>query len=179
LIAQSAEIRGKITASTFEGGTITGALIRTALTGDRIELTPDGFNFFDSGNAIRVSLGTNQVAGISGHTYYNSNRQSQGLIYAVSNELHVIGNSGLRLGASFGRISFQGALDFNSAPTVYGFTVDKVEGLSSRLSTIDSSLSGKANTSESGYNLTFDTVSRNLKMFSKSGALLAQVNIPK
>lgn len=40
-------------------------------------------------------------------------------------------------------------------------------------------LLGKANVSEAGYNLVFDDTTRNLKMYSKSGTLLAQVNIPK
>lgn len=39
-------------------------------------------------------------------------------------------------------------------------------------------LAGKANVSEAGYNLIFDNTTRNLKMYNKSGGLLAQVNIP-
>ena len=39
-------------------------------------------------------------------------------------------------------------------------------------------LVGKANVSEAGYNLVFDNTTRNLKMYNKSGGLLAQVNIP-
>ncbi|WP_438351568.1 hypothetical protein ACP8HI_13555 [Paenibacillus sp. FA6] len=39
-------------------------------------------------------------------------------------------------------------------------------------------LDRKASASESGYNLAFDNATRNLKMFSRTGDLLAQVNIP-
>lgn len=39
-------------------------------------------------------------------------------------------------------------------------------------------LQNKANAHEAGYNLTFDSQSRNLKMWSKGGQLLAQVPIP-
>jgi len=39
-------------------------------------------------------------------------------------------------------------------------------------------LAGKASVSEAGYNLVFDNTTRNLKMYNKSGGLLAQVNIP-
>ncbi|MNW19621.1 hypothetical protein D3C71_2196880 [compost metagenome] len=44
---------------------------------------------------------------------------------------------------------------------------------------LQSELNSKANASESGYNLVFDNTSRNLKLFSRTGGLLAQVNIPK
>lgn len=170
---------GEIIGSYIQGADILGSKIRTAASGDRIELDPNGFTFYDNNNARRVTLGTNQVAGISGHTYYNTSGQSQGLIYANSSELDVIGNNNLRLGASFGRTYLQGAIDFNSASIVYGFTISKVEGLSSKLDSMEGNISSKANLSEAGYNLTFDQSSRNLKLYSKTGALLAQVNIPK
>lgn len=44
--------------------------------------------------------------------------------------------------------------------------------------TLQDTLDTKANVSESGYNLTFDPTTRNLKMWGKDSTLLAQVNIP-
>lgn len=101
---------GEIIGSYIQGADILGSTIRTASSGERIVLDPYGFEFFDSYNARRVTLGTNPGAGISGHTYYNSSGQSQGLIYAISNEMHVIGNNNLRLGTNFGTTFIQGSL---------------------------------------------------------------------
>lgn len=118
--AVGAEFSGDISASVITGGIIEGAVmigntIKTASSGERIELTPFGFNFYDEYNARRVSLGTNQVANISGHTYYNGSNQSQGLVYASLEELHVMGSNNLRLGALYGRTYLQGEIE--SLPT--------------------------------------------------------------
>lgn len=45
--------------------------------------------------------------------------------------------------------------------------------------TLQNALDEKAEVSQAGYNLTFDSSTRNLKMYSRNGLLLAQVNIPK
>lgn len=109
------EFKGKIIGSEIVGSDLLGNRIRTAETGDRIELDQDGFVFFDSGNRRRVTLGTNYEAGISGHTYYNSSGSSQGLVYASSDELHVIGVNGMLLRALSGSIVVQGVIDFRGA----------------------------------------------------------------
>lgn len=118
--AVGAEFSGDISASTINGGdiygsyiegaSIMGSSIRTAPNGERIELDPFGFRFYDDFNSRRVELGTNPQANISGHTYYDSSSQSQGLIYAANSELHVIGNNNLRLGTNFGTTYLQGSL---------------------------------------------------------------------
>ncbi|MDR0270997.1 MAG: phage tail protein [Paenibacillus sp.] len=141
LVANSADIRGRITASTFDGGTITGAKIRTAVTGERIELTPEGFVYYDNSNAVRVTLGTNNIGGISGHTYYNSYGQPLGLIYATSSELHVIGNRNLLLGTnSGGTVSIQGQVNFTSSVTGLNLSIDQVSGLQSQLFSLQSQI---------------------------------------
>lgn len=127
------EIRGsEIYGSYIEGGEILGSSIRTATNGERIELDPFGFRFYDDFNARRVELGTNPQANISGHTYYDTSSQSQGLIYAANSELHVIGNNNLRLGTNFGttylqgslvdsvadRFQFRGVVDFTNATVI-------------------------------------------------------------
>lgn len=113
------EIRGSdIYGSYIEGAEILGSTIRTANTGERIELDPFGFRFYDEYNARRVELGTNPQANISGHTYYNTSSQSQGLIYATDNELHVMGSNILRIGALTDRIIVQGVIDFSNAQVI-------------------------------------------------------------
>ncbi|MGC6586531.1 hypothetical protein ACPV3A_16385 [Paenibacillus sp. Dod16] len=101
---------GEIVGSYIEGADILGSSIRTATNGERIELDPFGFRFYDDFGARRVELGTNPQANIAAHTYYNNNGQSEGLIYATNGELHVIGNNNLRLGTNFGTTFMQGSL---------------------------------------------------------------------
>ncbi|MNI80923.1 hypothetical protein D3C73_1374930 [compost metagenome] len=50
--------------------------------------------------------------------------------------------------------------------------------ISSNRIVVASELANKADASAAAYNLAFDTTTRNLKMYSKTGALLATVNIP-
>lgn len=135
--AVGAEFSGDISASTITGGDIfgsyiegadiLGSTIRTAASGERIVLDPYGFEFFDSFNALRVTLGTNPQANISGHTYYNESSQSQGLIYAIDSQLHVIGTNDLFMRALYGQTIFQGSISFRD--TIVDFTNATVIGL--------------------------------------------------
>lgn len=137
---------GDIIGTNIQGADILGSKIRTAASGDRIELDRDGFVFYDAGNARRVTLGTNQVANISGHTYYNSSGQSQGLIYAISNELHVIGNNNLLLAANNGLVTFQGPAYFTGSVSGLRLSIDQVEGLSSRLAALEYAINNHTHT---------------------------------
>lgn len=155
MVAESGEFRGNIRASTIDGGTINGtnitgadilgSRIRTASYGERIELDPDGFVFYDIYNARRVTLGTNPGPNISGHTYYNSSGQSQGLIYAIDYELHVIGNYGLRLGSSSGITNLQGSVHFSNGSSVTGLSISSISGLQSELSSLRSQIDSLRN----------------------------------
>ncbi|WMT39747.1 hypothetical protein RE628_20475 [Paenibacillus sp. D2_2] len=157
MIAVGAEFSGTISASVITGGQINGTnitgadilggRIRTATSGDRIELDPDGFKFYDSGNRVRVALGTNQVAGISGHTYYNSSGQSMGLIYSSSSELAVIGNRDLRVGTNSGGITYlQGSIQFTNGTAVSGLSISSISGLQAELNSIRSLISNHTHT---------------------------------
>ncbi|OMF70518.1 prophage endopeptidase tail family protein [Paenibacillus glucanolyticus] len=126
--AVGAEFSGDIRASTINGGdiygsyiegaSIMGSSIRTAPNGERIELDPFGFRFYDDYGARRVELGTNPQANISGHTYYNSNGQSEGLVYASDGQLHVIGANGLLMRAYNSGVIFEGVVDFSNATVI-------------------------------------------------------------
>ncbi|MET1173769.1 polymer-forming cytoskeletal protein [Paenibacillus amylolyticus] len=131
---------GEIIGSYIQGADILGSRIRTAASGDRIELVPDGFTFYDSGNARRVTLGTNPSANISGHTYYNSSGQPQGLIYAVSSEMHVIGNNGLLVGATSGRTVMQGQVHFSGSVTGLALEISQINGLPNQLQSIQNQI---------------------------------------
>ncbi|WFR64210.1 polymer-forming cytoskeletal protein [Paenibacillus amylolyticus] len=131
---------GEIIGSYIEGADILGARIRTAASGDRIELAPSGFVFYDSGNARRVTLGTNQSAGISGHTYYNASGQSQGLIYANSNELAVFGNNGLRLGSTSGTTTLQGSVNFTGNVSGLNLGINQIDSLPGQLQSLQNQI---------------------------------------
>ncbi|MGG1879357.1 phage tail protein [Paenibacillus cisolokensis] len=153
MYAGNGRFRGNIEASIITGGRINGteivgASIKTALTGERIELDPFGFVFYDSLNARRVTLGTNPSANISGHTYYNAWSQSQGLIYASDYELHVIGTNSIRIGANAGTISLQGAVHFNNGSSVTGLVISigQISGLRGQLDSLQSQIDALRNT---------------------------------
>lgn len=131
---------GEIIGSYIQGADILGSRIRTAASGDRIELDPNGFTFYDSGNARRVTLGTNPSANISGHTYYNSSGQSQGLIYANSSELAVIGNNGLRLGSTSGITVLQGAVQFTGSVSGLFLGIGQINGLPGQLQSLQNQI---------------------------------------
>ncbi|MGG4196103.1 hypothetical protein ABEW50_21905 [Paenibacillus jamilae] len=138
------EFSGTISASTINGGTINGstiigASIKTAVSGGRIELDPNGFMFYDNSGRQRVKLGWNQAADISGHTYYNSSGSPIGIVYAITEEMHVIGNRDLRLGAS-GTIFLQGSVHFTNGSSVTGLDIGigQISGLRSLLDSLQS-----------------------------------------
>lgn len=132
---------GEIIGSYIQGADILGSKIRTAASGDRIELDPNGFTFYDSGNARRVTLGTNPSANISGHTYYNASGQSQGLIYAKSSELAVIGNNGLRLGSTAGVTTLQGVVQFTNGNVIgLNLGISQINGLPDQLQSLQNQI---------------------------------------
>ncbi|BFH60753.1 hypothetical protein [Paenibacillus azoreducens] len=131
---------GEIIGSYIEGADILGSRIKTAAYGDRIELDRDGFVYYDSSNSRRVALGTNTMGGISGHTYYNSSGQPLGLIYALSNDLAVIGNRSLLLAANGGLIYLQGTVQFTGSVIGLNLGIGQISGLESRLAAIEYAL---------------------------------------
>ncbi|GAV13230.1 hypothetical protein [Paenibacillus sp. NAIST15-1] len=138
------DFSGTITASTINGGTINGTTIigssiKTAVSGGRIELSPDGFLFYDNNGRQRVKLGWNSQADISGHTYYNTSGSPMGIVYAITEEMHVIGNRDLRLGAS-GTIYLQGPVNFNSSVSGLRLGISEIIGLRDKLDSLQSQL---------------------------------------
>ncbi|MEX3616476.1 phage tail spike protein [Paenibacillus glucanolyticus] len=108
---------GQIYGTYIEGADILGSRIRTRAYGSRVELDVDGMEFYDDNDVRRVTLGTHPGANISGHTYYNNYGQSQGLIYAIDDALHLIGTNELFL-RGHGKITVQGVIDFSDATVI-------------------------------------------------------------
>lgn len=111
-----------INGAEIEGGTITGALIRTDVSGQRIEIDEDGFRSYDSGNDVRVALGINTEAGISGFVFYNSSGVYQGQVYSTENSFHIIADDELFL-HGFGSVLVQGNTTFDHDVTFEGNVV--------------------------------------------------------
>lgn len=164
LQAASGSFSGTITASSIQGGTIdgttiTGALIRTAASGTRIEFNSTGkllaayyddYNFiainplFGSGPAIEYYYGGSRIASIAN----------------VSTSLWV--TAGYELVLNGPRVSLSG-----------GFS-----SLYSGSLSLQSALNGKLDAgAQRAINLTYDSTTKNLKLWDAGGGLLATVNI--
>lgn len=138
---------GTLNAATINGGIITGATIQTAAAGERIVLSPDGFKYHDMAGRLRVTLGTNDEVDISGFTFRNASQQSMGLIYAISDELHLMGNRDLRVGTnSGGTVTLQGPVYFTNGSSITGLSIASIDGLQSELSYIRSLIANHTHT---------------------------------
>jgi len=102
---------GSISASTINGGTITGALIRTTASGTRIELSSSGnllAAYFDDNNYIAI----NPLFGSGPAFQFFRNGSMIGSIVMNANDIWInsSGNIGLNTG---GTVTFSGASDWS------------------------------------------------------------------
>lgn len=142
MIANSAEIRGRIIASSFEGGdviggVITGATIRTSQPGrKRLELKSDYADL-------------EMYSGISGNT----------LVFAIQDMIedaqvffnrdgYVYANRNLRLGAGGSAIYLQGNVAFSPGASVTGLnlSISDISGLQSELNSLRSLINNHRHT---------------------------------
>ncbi len=165
-----------ITAAVINGGQINGAQI----TGGSITSNTD----ININRDIRV--GNNIYLGLTGQTndrriefvdsgpyrsyigFTNATKQLE--VYAA-NDIRI--NSGLN-------VSLNAAYDVNvnANRVIIPFNTYLGSASSSNRLVMQADLGGKANVEDAGYNLTFDTSTRNLKMYNRYGDLMAQVHIP-
>ena len=163
---------GNLNAATFNGGRIIGAEIMTSLSSyPRSEMSSSDRMF-----SVWASSGRGIIMGAyggSGGSYlsFRDGGSSADFYYTDSSGLYIQSRSDL---------SFDGSGDVDFYQSGY-INVYSWSDLRSRTNgeSLQSALNDKADVSDAGYNLAFDSVSRNLKMFSRYGDLLAQVNIPK
>lgn len=167
-----------ITAGTINGGTINGAqIIGGSITSNTdINVTRD------------VRVGNSIFLGLTGQTndrriefvdsgpyrsYIGFTDQTKQLEIYSANDLRL--NSGLDVTISAMRATLPNDSYLGSAAPSRKIVVQS--DLANKADR--SELTDKADRSAAGYNLVFDSSSRNLKMFSATGGLLATVNIPK
>ncbi|NUU58976.1 phage tail protein [Paenibacillus agri] len=151
VVARSITLTGLIEASKMEysdivAGTITGAKIRTSVTGARFEVDETGWRTFDSSGSRRIGIYASSGHNMSAITFDQSNGELSGLINGGDGlfEVRSSGNSDLFLSALTNTIFFQGQLNFAAAYSASGFKLEYVSGLRAELDSIWSALAGKA-----------------------------------
>ncbi|OMD31371.1 hypothetical protein [Paenibacillus odorifer] len=171
LVGVDGNFSGNITASHISGSIVTGGTVRTSADGERIEITPTGLRSYDSNGVRRVSIANDGRGNYGGVGFWGSGGTELAGMYTEDNFSFLYAVGALQIFSFSDRVFFSSNVDFTTA-NAYGLKISSVEDL-------QTTLNSKANASESGYNLVFDNTSRNLKLFSRTGGLLAQVNIPK
>lgn len=170
LQAASGSFSGAITASSISGGTVTGALIQTSASGyPRAEMSSSNKVFSvaaSASNRVEMTSAGYPIAGV-GLSFLNGGQASS---ISANSGLYVYGDPTITMEAMniFLR-GYNGAYvsrwsDFRSEET--GTSIQ------SELNALTGLINGSA------VNMTFDPASRNLKLWSRGGSLLAQVNIP-
>ncbi|WP_223068107.1 hypothetical protein [Paenibacillus caui] len=173
MYAGNGTFRGSITS----GSTITGALI----TGGRITSDTD----INITRDIRV--GNNIYLGLTGqtndrriefvdsgpyHSYIAFTDATKQLEVYAANDLRITSGLDVTISAMRATLPYDAYLGSSASSNKIAVAAD----LASKADIAD--LAAKADRSEAGYNLAFDTATRNLKMYSATGSLLATVNIP-
>lgn len=144
--AVGANFSGSITASTItgtniNGGTITGSLIRTAVSGRRVEIDTNGFRSYDSNGRTRIQIATTDDAAAAAIIFRDANGTSVGEInsYQNSGVLTMYGNSIIIGSNSTGNpIRMQGAVTFGGS--VYGLDISDVSGLQNQLTELQNKI---------------------------------------
>ncbi|WP_018755211.1 phage tail spike protein [Paenibacillus terrigena] len=133
---------GNVTAQgEITGGTITGALIRTAASGQRIELDASGLYAKDSSNRIRVSIAQSGKYGVAGVELSDESGSFRGGVYGVYEGLYLEAPKMMNLYSP--RIAMNGFVDFGNA-SVSGISKSSITGLDTELTSIRLQIDGKA-----------------------------------
>lgn len=150
MVAESAEIRGAIRSSTFDGGTITGALLRTAANGRRIEIDVEGFRSYDSRNQTRIRITTTSDDAASAIIFYGSGGRAAGEINSYANNgwltiyseaLSIGSNSTANPISIQGETTFNGRVNFRYGVTGMNLSISDIANLSTRLEYLQSQIS--------------------------------------
>lgn len=183
VIARSITLTGKIEQSTMESSTITGGLLRTAASGQRIEIDVSGLRAIGSSGLKRISIEQSGTYGVAGIEFRDQNGVFRGILAALDDGFYVQSSSRVNIAANVVHVNgimtdFFNSVDFSSA-SVSGLSQSSISGLQGELSSIRSLVNDKPSRSQTATNMSFDTTSRNLKLYSVNGDTLATVNIPK
>jgi hypothetical protein len=182
---------GSITAST-----ITGSAIQTSGSTRHIILDTNGLRSFDGNGTRRISIDTDDHFGTQELRFYGAGGSKSGVVSGSNGQLNVAasGSSSLLVLAG-SNIVLGGDADVEDFPVTRTIAVSSsvstfdfsnvnvvnltaLDSLEADVTALSAALSGKADRSTAPTNMTFDPATRNLKLFSVTGAQLAIVNIP-
>lgn len=161
---------GNITAQgEIKGGIVTGATIRTAASGRRVELDTRGFRAIDNSGRSRITIATDSDEGISGLAFFDPAGSWQGQLIGTSSNMSLTARDGLYLSGGTGTITLGSRVTFTN-----GIEMGVINGL-------NSALEGKAsvNHTHSQYaaGMAYDPGTKNLKLYNQSGTQIASVNL--
>lgn len=148
MVAESGEFRGNIKASTFEGGTITGALIRTSASGRRIEVDASGLRSYDGSGRNRITIGTGSDSGVAAIVFNGAGGGYAGEINAYQNNGLTIFSENLIIGSNNtsnpismqGATTFAGPVQFRSSVSGISLGIGDISGLRSQLDSLQSQI---------------------------------------
>ncbi|MFF2015012.1 phage tail protein [Paenibacillus sp. NPDC058177] len=132
----------RVVGNEIEGGTITGALIRTAPDGQRVELDINSFRSVDSGGKTRVSISQSGKYGVAGTEYFDGAGIYKGGVYGIDDGFYIDAPSYMNLYAPV--VAFNGNVRFDNAISVSGIRIESITGLQSALNGLGEGLTGKA-----------------------------------
>jgi hypothetical protein len=136
---------GNITAQgEITGGTLTGALIRTAASGQRIEVSSPGLKAIDNVGRTRISISQSGRYGVAGTEYFDNNGAFQGIIAGLDDGFYIEAGQRINIYASLidfnggttdfmTNVDFSSNVDFTFADSVTGLTMSSISGLLSAL----------------------------------------------
>ncbi|RUS41841.1 hypothetical protein ELR57_27725 [Cohnella sp. AR92] len=164
-------IGGTINGSSITGGTITGSLIRTSSDGTRIELSATN-NLLTAYYNSNYYISINPLYGGGPGIQFFNNGNNVGNIYMSSNGLW-IGADNLFL--SVGSTTIQGGWSQLKIPNQ---TLQAALDSKADVSALNSKADQSYVVARDVYSASFDSSTRNLKLYNSSGATLVTVNIP-
>ncbi|MNI27557.1 Fibronectin type III protein [compost metagenome] len=170
LVGVDGTFSGTLNAATINGGIITGALIQSNQPGTypRTEMSSSQQMFSvwsSSGKGITVEA---YRSGGSFLSFIDSGVLAS-MSFSASSGLQILGNVGGDIEISARDIDLRASRYIN----IYGWS----DLRNNYNESLQSALDERSLRSETGYNMTFDNTTRNLKLWSRTGSLLAQVTI--
>lgn len=171
--AKSGTFEGPIYSSgEIIGGVITGALIRTSNKNvyPRAEMsnTENMFSVWSSPNK-GIQLNAFRSGGAVLEFIDDSSTASMSFSNGTGLQLLAVGGEDIELSARDIDLKASRYINIHDWSDLRNYYNDSLQDV----------LDGKALVSESAYNMTYDVSTRNLKLWSRTGSLLSQVNIPK
>ncbi|MEI2280683.1 phage tail protein [Paenibacillus polysaccharolyticus] len=140
---------GNITAlGEITGGTLTGALIRTARSGRRVELDAQGLRSYDTAGTNRIRINTGSDNGIAAISFYGSGGavageinayQNSGQLTIFSNDVWIGSNNTANPIRLQGVVTFGGAVNFPN-----GIEIGQVNGLQSQINALWNAVNAKS-----------------------------------